>query len=212
VKSLVRLSLGGIGQMLIGTASWVLLIRILAEFGSEVLAGYTIAIRIFIFSLMPSWGMSNAAATLVGQNLGAGNPDRATWSAWYCAGVNTAFLVLVGIGYYLFAEGLMGLFTDDPEVIAVGVKCLKIICLGYLIYGMGMVMAQSLNGAGDTVSPTIINLIAFWMIEIPLAYFLANSLGWREDGVFWAIVIGESLLGLMAMAWFMRGSWKTKVV
>jgi putative MATE family efflux protein len=212
VKSLVRLSLGGMGQFLIGTASWVVLIRILAEFGSNVLAGYTIAIRIFIFSLLPSWGMSNAAATLVGQNLGAGNPDRAEYSAWLCGGINTVFLVFVGISYYIFAENMMSWFTSDSEVIAVGVRCLKIICLGYLIYGMGMVMAQSFNGAGDTVTPTILNFIAFWIIEIPLAYFLANSLGWREDGVFWSIVIAESILGIMAMILFKRGTWKTKLV
>ncbi len=212
VKSLVRLSLGGMGQFLIGTASWVVLIRILAEFGSNVLAGYTIAIRIFIFSLLPSWGMSNAAATLVGQNLGAGNPDRAEYSAWLIGGINTVFLVMVGISYYIFAENMMSWFTSDSEVIAVGVRCLKIICLGYLIYGMGMVMAQSFNGAGDTVTPTILNFIAFWIIEIPLAYYLANALGWREDGVFWSIVIAESILGIMAMILFKRGTWKTKLV
>jgi len=210
--TLVRLSLGGIGQFLIGTASWVVLIRILAEYGSTVLAGYTIAIRIFIFSLLPSWGMSNAAATLVGQNLGAGNPDRAERSAWTCGGVNTVFLVMVGISYFLFAEWMMRIFTSDVDVIAVGVRCLKIISVGYLIYGMGMVMAQSFNGAGDTLTPTVINFIGFWIIEIPLAWFLAQELGWREDGVFWSIVVGESSLGLMAMWWFRKGYWKAKKV
>jgi Na+-driven multidrug efflux pump len=210
--TLVRLSMGGIGQFLIGTASWVVLIRILAEYGSTVLAGYTIAIRIFIFSLLPSWGMSNAAATLVGQNLGAGNPDRAERSAWTCGGINTVFLVMVGISYFFFAEWMMRLFTSDLDVVAVGVRCLKIISVGYLIYGMGMVMAQSFNGAGDTLTPTVINFIGFWIIEIPLAWFLAQELGWREDGVFWSIVVGESSLGLMAMWWFRKGYWKTKVV
>lgn len=209
---LVRVSLGGIGQFLIATASWVGLVRIIAEFGSIALAGYTIAIRIVMFSLLPSWGMSNAAATLVGQNLGAKKPDRAEKSAWICGGINTLFLVFIGLGFYLFAEDLIRIFTPEEDVIAIGATCLRIICLGYLFYGMGMVMAQAFNGAGDTMTPTWLNFICFWMIEIPIAYLLALGLGMQENGVFWSIVIAESLLGVLGIWLFRKGKWKTKMV
>lgn len=209
---LVRVSLGGIGQFLIATASWVGLVRIIAEFGSVALAGYTIAIRIVMFSLLPSWGMSNAAATLVGQNLGAKQPTRAEKSAWICGGVNTLFLAFIGLSFYLFADDLIRIFTPEEDVISIGATSLKIICLGYLFYGMGMVMAQAFNGAGDTVTPTWLNFICFWMIEIPLAYVLAISLGMKENGVFWSIVIAESLLGILGIWLFRKGKWKTKMV
>ncbi|MEX0647030.1 MAG: MATE family efflux transporter [Balneolaceae bacterium] len=209
---LVRVSLGGIGQFLIATASWVGLVRIIAEFGSIALAGYTIAIRIVMFSLLPSWGMSNAAATLVGQNLGAKKPERAEKSAWICGGINTLFLVFIGLGFYLFAEDLIRIFTPEEDVIAVGATSLKIICLGYIFYGMGMVMTQAFNGAGDTLTPTWLNFICFWMIEIPVAYMLALGLNMQEDGVFWSIVIAESLLGVLSIWIFRRGNWKTKIV
>lgn len=210
MNRLVRVSLGGVGQFLISTASWIGMVRIIAEFGSTALAGYTIAIRIVMFSLLPSWGMSNAAATLVGQNLGAGKPDRAEHSAWICGYVNTIFLVLIGISFFLFSETLIRLFTLETDVIAIGARCLKIIAAGYLFYGMGMVMVQAFNGAGDTVTPTWLNFICFWIIEIPLAWILSMNLDMQENGVFWSIVIAESIFGVLGMWIFSKGGWKDK--
>ncbi len=209
IKNLVRISLGGIGQFIIATSSWIGMVRIMAEFGSIALAGYTIAVRIIIFSILPSWGMSNAAATLVGQNLGAGEPDRAAKSAWYSAYVNVAFLMVLGITFNLFSEFFIRLFTSDIDVIAVGARSLRIISYGYLIYGFGMVMMQAFNGAGDTKTPTIINFFCFWLFEIPLAYFLAINLGWEIEGVLWSIVIAETLIGLISIFLFKQGKWKT---
>ncbi len=212
IKSLLSVAAGGTGQFLIQSASWIFLTRILSSFGSEVVAGYTIAIRIIIFTILPSWGMSNAAATLVGQNLGAGKPDRAETSVWRTAYFNMAFLLLVGIIFAFFAKDFIGIFTDEPKVIEIGVLCLQIVCLGYIFFGFGMVIGQSLNGAGDTLSPTIMNLICFWLIEIPLAYYLAKSLAWGPSGVFWSIAISESILAIIAIFVFKRGRWKTMKV
>lgn len=212
MKRLIRLSLGGISQHLIATSSWIGLVRIIAVFGAEALAGYTIAIRILIFSLLPSWGMSNAAATLVGQNLGAKKPERAERSVWITGLVNMTFLAFVGIAFYFWAEELIRLFTTEPTVVSIGTLCLRIICLGYLFYAWGMVIAQAFNGAGDTDTPTLLNFICFWLVEIPLAYVLALTLGFAEQGVFYSIVISETLLGLLGIFLFKKGKWKKREV
>jgi len=212
MNRLFRLSIGGIGQYLIATSSWIGLVRIIAEFGSEALAGYTIAIRIIIFSLLPSWGMSNAAATLTGQNLGAGRPDRAEKSVWITALFNMVVLILIGILMFVFAGELVMLFTEEPDVIEIGVQCLQVVCFGYFFYAWGMIMVQAFNGAGDTTTPTLLNFICFWAIEIPLAYLLAITLGYAEFGVFISIVVAESLLGVLGVIVFRRGGWKKQQV
>ncbi|GJM15215.1 MAG: MATE efflux family protein [Thermodesulfobacteriota bacterium] len=212
MKKVFMLSLGGIGQFIIATSSWIGLVRIMAVFGSEAIAGYTIAVRIIFFSLLPSWGMSNAAATLVGQNLGAGKPDRAEKSVWVSAAVNMIFLGIIAVIFIAYSESLIMLFTTDPEIVFIGSKCLRFVSYGYLFYAFGMVMIQAFNGAGDTTTPTIINFFCFWLFEIPLAYILALSLGFNEKGVFIAIVLAESLIALVAIVIFKRGRWKQRKV
>nr|WP_293841211.1 MATE family efflux transporter [uncultured Arsenicibacter sp.] len=208
IRQLLGLAAGGTGQFLISSASWVFLTRILSTFGSDVVAGYTIAIRIIIFTILPSWGMANAAATLVGQNLGANQPDRAEASAWRAAFCNFVFLLLVGIGFYLGAEPIVRVFNDTTAVVDIAVQCLRIFCLGYVFWAYGMVISQSFNGAGDTKTPTIINIVCFWLIEIPLAYALAEVLNFGPSGVFWSVAISESLLAVIAVIIFRQGKWK----
>jgi putative MATE family efflux protein len=206
--NLIRVSLGGIAQFLIGTSSWVFLMRIMSEFGSEVLAGYTIAIRVMMFTLMPSWGMSNAAATLVGQNLGAKQPDRAEISVWKTGKYNAYFMGAVSLVYLIFAKSIISWFNATPSVVENGALCLQVIALGYVFYAYGMVVSQAFNGAGDTKTPTKINLISFWLFQLPLAYVAALVLGWGAKGVFIAITLAEVLLAIMAMVWFKKGNWK----
>ena len=208
--SLLKVSMGGILQMLIATASWLGLVRILTPFGSAALAGYTIALRIIVVTILPSWGMSNAAATLVGQNLGAGKPDRAERSVWMTGFYNMVFLGCVTVVFVTFAEPLVRLFTSDPEVVPVGVSCLRFVSYGYVFYAYGMVMVQAFNGAGDTWTPTGINLFCYWLFQIPLAYLLARTVGLGPDGVFMAITISESATAVVGMLWFRRGRWKTR--
>jgi putative MATE family efflux protein len=209
---LVRVSLGGIGQSVIATSSWIGLVRIMSEFGSAALAGYTIAVRIIIFTFLPAWGLSNAAATLVGQNLGAKKPARAERSAWLTGLATMAFMALVGVAYIVWNEELVRIFTLEADVIAVGADCLRIVSYGYLFYAWELVMIQAFNGAGDTMTPTKINFLCFWVIEIPLAYLLAMKLGAGAHGVYWSIVIAESTAGMVAIALFRRGKWKQREV
>ncbi len=208
MHNLVRVSLGGIAQFLIGTSSWVFLMRIMSEFGSEVLAGYTIAIRVMMFTLMPSWGMSNAAATLVGQNLGAQQPDRAEISVWKTGKYNAIFMGTVSLVYLIFAKSIISWFNTTPSVVENGALCLQVIAAGYIFYAYGMVVSQAFNGAGDTKTPTKINLISFWLFQLPLAYVAAMVLGWGAKGVFIAITLAEVLLAVIAMIWFKKGEWK----
>ena len=206
--NLVKVSLGGIGQFIIGTSSWVFLMRIMSEFGSEVLAGYTISIRVMMFTFMPSWGMSNAAATLVGQNLGAGKPDRAEKSVWVTGKYNAIFMVIVSIVYLVFAPQILGFFSDESGVIQAGALALQVIAAGYVFYAYGMVVIQAFNGSGDTKTPTWINFIAFWLFQIPFAYLVALYFEVGPLGVFLAVVLAEALLAIIGMIMFKKGKWK----
>ncbi|OED42045.1 MATE family efflux transporter [Flavobacteriaceae bacterium (ex Bugula neritina AB1)] len=209
MMNLIKVSLGGIGQLIIATSSWVFLMRIMAEFGSEVLAGYTIAIRVLMFTLMPSWGMSNAAATLVGQNLGAKKPKRAEQSVWKTGKYNAYFMAIVSIFYFVFAEIIIRIFSVEPNVVEYGALSLRIIAAGYVFYAYGMVVIQSFNGAGDTKTPTIINFFCFWVFQLPFAYVAALVLNWGVMGVLLAITFAEALIAVIGIIWFTRGKWKT---
>ena len=209
---LLRLSGNAIFQILIGTASWIGLVRILSSFGSAALAGYTIGIRIIVFALLPSWGMANAAATMVGQSLGARKPERAERSVWIAGFYNMIFLGAVGLAFVLAAPVLIRLFTSDAAVVPFGVACLRFVSYGFLFYAYGMVLTQAFNGAGDTWTPTWLNLFCFWLWEIPLAYVLAKVVGLGPRGVFIAITIAFSTLALASAALFRRGRWKLKKV
>ena len=207
--TLVKVSIGGMLQFLIGTTSWVFLIRIISEFGSEVLAGYTIAIRVMMFTLMPSWGMSNAAATLVGQNLGAGQPERAEQSVWKTGKYNAYFMLSVSIIYLVFAKQIILWFNTTPSVVYNGSLCLQIMALGYVFYAYGMVIPQAFNGAGDTQTPTRLNVISFWLVQIPVAYLSAITFKMGAIGVFIAITMAQVLSAVLAIVWFRKGKWKS---
>lgn len=212
ILRLLRVSAGGVLQMLVATASYIGLIRILATFGSSVLAGYVIAIRLVIFIILPSWGLANAAATLVGQNLGAAKPDRAERSVWVTGLWNMGFMAVVTILFVGFAGPIVRIFTSDPDTARVGEQALRIISYGYVFYAWGMVILQAFNGAGDTWTPTGVNLVAFWMVQIPLAWFLAHVVGIGHEGVYWAIAASYSLSALIGLVLFRRGKWKLKQV
>ena len=226
---LIRVSVGGVTQFLISSASWVLLVRIVASFGDVAVAGYTIAIRICIFAFLPAWGLSNAAATLVGQNLGAKKPERAERAVWLTGVYNMVFLALVTVVFLTLAEWLVGLFIEGTEVVPIAVDCLRVISYGYVFYAWGMVTVQAFNGAGDTLTPTWVNLFCFWIVQIPLAYFLAHGVHLVPDGVFfgqlftphvflgargvfWSVAIAYSLEAVVGVILFRRGAWKKREV
>jgi len=209
---LVRVSIGGVLQFLVETASFVLLVRIVAMFGSTALAGYTIGLRLIIFAFLPAWGLSNAAATLVGQNLGAKRPDRAERAVWLTGLYTMIFLIVVSIVFIVFARPLVELFHDDPAVVAIGVDCLRIVSYGWVFFAWGMVTVQCFNGAGDTMTPTWVNLICYWLFQLPLAWFLSVRLDFGPSGVFWSISLAYSLSAVIGLALFRRGRWKTREV
>jgi putative MATE family efflux protein len=206
---LLRLSAGTVGQFLIATTSWVVLMRIVAEFGEQPTAGYTTGIRILMFTILPAWGLSNAAATLVGQNLGAGNPARAERAVWLTGLFDMVFLGLVTIVMEVWPEAIVGQFTEDPVVLRYGADTLRIVCAGYVFFAWGMVTVQAFNGAGDVRTPTWLHFWFFWVVEIPLAWLLAETAGWGPQGVFWAITVAESSFAVAAVVMFRRGRWKT---
>jgi putative MATE family efflux protein len=212
MRSILRISGTATFQNFVGMASWMGLVRILTGFGSAAVAGNTIGIRIILFALLPSFGVSNAAATLVGQNLGAGKPDRAEAAAWRAGMYNTICLSIVGAVFLLFAPQLIQFFTDDPEVARYGVGCLRIVSAGFLFYGYAMVLTAAFNGAGDTRTPTLINIACLWLWEIPLAWALAHPLGLGPTGVFVAVSVAFSTMAFVAGWLFSRGMWKTKRV
>jgi putative MATE family efflux protein len=207
--AMLRTSFGGIWQMMIATTAWIFLMRILGSVSTEAVAGATIAMRIMMFTLMPAWGMSNAAATLVGQNLGAGDAARAEAAVWRIGWMNMAFTLAVSVAFFFFHDAIIGLFTQDAAVIAIGGEWLSILAYSYFVYGWWMVAVQAYNGAGDTMTPTYINLVFFWLIQIPLAWYLALPLGWAHSGVFWGVFVSETAVGLFTLWLFSRGRWKT---
>ncbi len=212
IRRLIRLSGTGTFQVFIGMASWIGLVRIISSFGSNAVAGYTFGIRVILFALLPSWGMANAAATMVGQALGAKNPERAERAVWKAGFYNMIFLGVVGLLFIFFAPQIIWFYTDDPNVAHYGVDCLRIVAYGFLFYAYGMVLGQSFNGAGDAWTPTIINLFVFWLWEIPLAYVLSVKIGMGPRGVFVAMMVAFSTLAVVSAAVFRRGRWKLKAV
>jgi putative MATE family efflux protein len=207
--TILRLARSGAVQMFVGMASWIVLMKLVSPFGSDVVAGYGIAFRVVMFALMPSWGLGNAAATLVGQNLGAKRPERGEQAVWRAALYNFVFLGCVGLIFVVFAPQIVSLFSPVPEVVAAGGRCLRIVSAGFLFYAYGMVVTQAFNGAGDTKTPMRINLICFWLWEIPLAYLLSRPLGLGPTGIFIAIASAFSLVAVLGVAWFRQGRWKS---
>jgi Na+-driven multidrug efflux pump len=209
---LIRVSVTGIAQMLIPHIAWISLMRIVSVFGSSALAAYTISIRIVVFFILPAWGLSGAAATLVGQSLGAGQPERAEQSVWKTGFYNMLVMGGVGVFFVLFPGPVVGLFTHDPAIASLAAACLRIVSIGNIGYAYEMVMMQAFNGAGDTLTPTIVNTFGFIVFEIPFAYTLALPLGMRSNGVFWAITVSESAIAVAMVLLFRRGRWKEKKV
>jgi len=210
--TLCRLSATGLLQILISTTSYIGLVRVISMFGSPAVAGFTIGLRTVLFALLPSWGLSNAAATMVGQALGAGKPDRAESAVWTACRYNLAFLGVIGFVFVAFAPWLVAIYTNDPAIAEYAVACLRIVSFGFVFYAYGMVLTQSFNGAGDTMTPTLINILCLWLGELPLAYLLATGAGFGPSGVFWAIAIAFSAMSFVSAAVFRRGKWKSHKV
>jgi putative MATE family efflux protein len=212
IRSLSRIAWTGTLQFLIGSASWIVMARIISSFGSEAIAGYQVSIRVILFFLLPAWGLSNAAATLVGQNLGAKQPQRAEKSVWTTAGYNVIFMVLVSLLFIFASRPIIEFLNSDPSVQRIAIQSLHTVSLGYVFYGVGMVLTNAFNGAGDTRTPTIINLFCFWAFQIPMAYLLAISLHFGPKGVFLSIVTAETLITLTALVIFRKGNWKRMMI
>ncbi len=212
VLQLLRISVGGIAQFLIATASWVFLMRLVAQHGNEAVAGYTIAIRVVIFVLLPSWGLSNAVATLVGQNLGAGKPERAEQTVWEIARYNLVYMVSVALVLIFFPAWVMSYFSDQADVVLNGMQSLRILSYGFVFLAVGSVVTQAYNGAGDTMTPTWINGFSFWIVQIPLAWSLTSAAGWGPEGVYWSVFIADMTMSLIGTWLFMRGGWKSRSV
>lgn len=208
IRKIVDVASTGTGQFLISSASWIFLMRLVAELGTVAVSGYGLAIKIIIFTILPAWGIANAAATLLGQNLGAEQPERAETSVWRAAYLNAAFMFTVSIFYFIFAEQLITIFTTDADVISIGAHSLKIFSIGYVFFGVGMTINSSFSGAGDTRTPTLINFVTFWVLQIPMAYFFVKKLGWEIDGILWAVVLSEMILTVMCIVIFRQGKWK----
>ncbi len=212
IRHLLQLASGATGQYLIATSSWIILVRVISMFGSQAIAGYTIALRVMMFMMLPSWGISNATATLVGQNLGAQRADRAERSVWITGWVNMIFLGIIGLVLALYPASFIRLFISDPEVVAYGAECLRILSYGFVAYGLGMVLVNTLNGAGDTVTPTWINFFCYWLLEVPLAWFLASRTPLDQNGVFISILVAEVAMTASALYFVRRGKWKLRQV
>jgi len=212
IARLLKISIGGIGQFLIATASWIVIMRIVALYGTAPIAAYTIALRLIEFAFLPAWGLGNASATLVGQNLGAGQPDRAEKSVWCASRYNAIFMGILGLASVVLAPLIVGLFSSEPEVIRYGTSCIRILGIGYPMYAVGMIVIQAMNGAGDTVTPSVLNFICFWVLQIPLAYWLAEPMAFGPNGVFISHISAESALTILGVLVFRRGKWKTQQV
>jgi len=208
-QRIARIASTGAFQYLIASASWVFLMRIVADFGDTAVAGYTVAIRLIIFTMLPAWGLANAAATFVGQNLGAKLPDRAEKGVWTTLRVTSVYLLSLSFVYYFLAGPLVQTFAEEAEVVSYGITTLKVFAIGYVFFGVGMIPIQAFNGAGDTSTPTLVNFVCFWLMEIPLGYFLGVSMGYGVEGVVWAVVTAEAMLGVLAIYLFRLGKWKS---
>jgi putative MATE family efflux protein len=212
IARMIKISIGGIGQFLIATASWIAIMRIVALYGSAPIAAYTISLRLIEFALLPAWGLGNACATLVGQNLGARQPDRAEKTVWRGSRYNATFMSILGLVFIVLAPQIVGLFSSEPAVLRYGTSCLRILGVGYPMYAVGMIIIQAMNGAGDTYTPSVLNFICFWILQIPLAYWLAAPMEFGPNGVFLSLVIAESVLTILGVLIFRRGKWKTRQV